>query len=94
MDNIKEQMERQAELKARRAAWDQEHARKKEQERLQQARDELESEKQRRLTFWMENGGSPEDFDRAWPSIQREILEEQYNAQRYERLARAEDLFA
>jgi hypothetical protein len=42
----------------------------------------------------MENGGDPQDFDRAWPSIQTAILEERYNARQYARHARAEDIWS
>jgi hypothetical protein len=91
---LDERVAHERELAERRKAWDQEHARRKEAERMQNARDELAREKKRRLDSWMEGGGSPEDFDRAWPSIQREILEERYNTRQYERHARVEDIFS
>jgi uncharacterized protein with von Willebrand factor type A (vWA) domain len=82
------------ELRERRTAWEQEHARKKEQERLSRAREELQEEKKRRLTHWMENGGDPADFDRAWPSMMQQIIEERYALEQYERLSRVEDIFS
>lgn len=81
-------------LAERRAAWDQEHARKQEAERLQHARDELAREKKLRLDSWMENGGDPKDFDRAWPQMQQNIMEERYKARREQAQGRVEDLFA
>jgi hypothetical protein len=94
MGSIEERVKHQKELQERRRLWEEDFARKQEAERLQNARAELDREKKKRLDSWMENGGDPQDFDRAWPSIQREILEERYNTQRYASLARAEDLFA
>jgi hypothetical protein len=38
----------------------------------------------------MENGGDPEAFERAWPSMQVAIMEERYKA----RLAYAEDIWS
>jgi hypothetical protein len=38
----------------------------------------------------MSNGGDPEAFERAWPSMMRAIMEERYRS----RQERAEDLFA
>ncbi len=92
-EQINEQMRHQKELAERRRLWEEDFARKKEQERLQHARAELDREKKKRLDSWMENGGDPQDFDRAWPSIQREILEERYSTRQYERHARVEDIF-
>jgi hypothetical protein len=37
--------------------------------------DELAREKKYRLESWMENGGDPEAFERAWPSMQVAIME-------------------
>jgi hypothetical protein len=61
---------------------------------LSRAREELQGEKERRLTFWMENGGDPADFAKAWPSMMQQIIEERYALEQYERLSRVEDLFA
>jgi hypothetical protein len=91
---LDERVAHERELAERRKAWDQEHARKKEQERLQNARDELAREKQRRLDSWMSGGGDPADFAKAWPSIQREILEERYNTRWIDGHARVEDIFS
>jgi hypothetical protein len=38
----------------------------------------------------MSNGGDPESFERAWPSMMQAIMEESYRS----RQERAEDLFA
>jgi hypothetical protein len=38
----------------------------------------------------MSNGGDPQDFERAWPSIMQDIMEERYRS----RQERTEDLFA
>jgi hypothetical protein len=92
--NLEERMQHQKELAERRRLWEEDFARRKEEERLQHAREELAREKQARLDSWMDNGGSPEDFDRAWPSIQTAILEERYNARQYARQARAEDIWS
>jgi hypothetical protein len=52
--------------------------------------DELAREKKHRLDPWMSNGGDPESFERAWPSMMQAIMEESYRS----RQERAEDLFA
>jgi len=74
----------------KRRIWEQEHARQKEQRRLQYAREELALEKKRRLESWMSGGGDPESFERAWPSMQTAILQERYQS----RHARAEDVWS
>jgi hypothetical protein len=73
----------------KRRLWEENFARKKEEERMRHARDELAREKKSRLDSWMENGGSPEDFERAWPSMMRAVMEEKYRA----RLGRVDDIF-
>ena len=74
----------------KRRLWEEDFARKKEEERLRFARDELAREKKRRLDSWMNNGGDPQHFERAWPQMMQTIMEERYRARR----ERAEDLFA
>src|SRR5688500_13189894 len=91
---LDERVAHERELVERRAAWDQEHARKQEAERLQTAREELDREKKLRLDSWMENGGDPKDFDRAWPSMQTAIREERYKARRERAQERVEDLWS
>jgi hypothetical protein len=88
--DIDAQVRRAKENAEKRRMWDEEFARKKEEEGLRLAREELAREKKRRLDSWMSNGGDPADFDRAWPSMQAAILEERYRSRRN----RAEDLFA
>jgi hypothetical protein len=74
----------------KRRIWEEEFARRKEEERLSLAREELAREKKHRLDSWMSNGGDPQDFERAWPSMMQDIMEERYRS----RQERAEDLFA
>ena len=74
----------------RRRIWEEDFARRKEEERLRLAREELAREKKHRLDSWMSNGGEPQDFERAWPSMMRDIMEERYRS----RQERAEDLFS
>ena len=45
---LEEQIKHRKDLEARRKAWDEEFTRRKEEERLQQARDELAREKKHR----------------------------------------------
>ena len=90
MQSMEEQMRRARENREKRAIWEREHAREKEQERLELARKELALEKKHRLESWMSNGGDPEAFERAWPSMMQAIMEERYR----NRQERAEDLFA
>jgi hypothetical protein len=92
--DIDAQIKWEREKAEKRRIWEEEFARRKEDERLQRARDELAREKQRRLDSWMSGGGDPADFAKAWPSIQREILEERYSTRQYERHARVEDIFS
>jgi hypothetical protein len=94
MGSIEERVKHQKELQERRRLWEEDFARKQEAERLQNARDELAAEKQRRLTFWMESGGDPADFAKAWPSMMQQIVEERYALEQHERLSGVEDLFA
>jgi hypothetical protein len=88
--DIDAQVKRAKENADKRRMWEEDFARRKEEERLQLAREELTREKKHRLDSWMSNGGDPQDFERAWPSIQTAILEERYRSRR----ERAEDLFA
>jgi hypothetical protein len=74
----------------KRRLWEEDFARRKQEERLRLAREELQREKKHRLDSWMSNGGEPEAFERAWPSIMAGIMEERYRS----RQERAEDLFA
>jgi len=74
----------------KRRSWEVDFARRKEEERLQLAREELAREKKHRLDSWMSNGGDPETFERTWPSMMQDIMEERYRS----RQERAEDLFA
>ena len=85
-----EEMRRQKDLDERRRLWERDFAHNKEEERLRAVRAELAREKKHRLDSWMSNGGDPQDFERAWPSMMRDIMEERYRSRR----ERAEDLFA
>jgi hypothetical protein len=85
-----EEMRRQKDLDERRRLWERDFAHKKEEERLRAARAELAREKKHRLDSWMSNGGDPQDFERAWPSIQTAIMEERYRSRREQ----AEDIAA
>jgi len=82
------QIKWEAEKAEKRRLWEEDFARRKQQEGLQRARDELAREKKHRLDSWMSNGGDPADFERAWPSMQTAIMQERYRT----RLARAEDV--
>ena len=73
----------------KRRVWEEDFARRKEEERLRLAREELAREKKHRLDSWMSNGGGPQDFERAWPSMMQDIMEERYRS----RQERAEGLF-
>jgi hypothetical protein len=86
--DIDAQMKVQRDNAEKRRLWEEDFARRKEEERLQHARAELAREKKYRLDSWMSNGGDPKDFERAWPSMQTAILNEKYRS----RLARAEDI--
>jgi hypothetical protein len=90
MRSMEEEMQHRKELAERRRLWEEDFARRKEQERLQHARDELAREKKRRLDSWMDNGGDPQDFEGVWPAMRMAILEERYKSRR----ARAEDIAA
>ena len=94
MVEIDERTKWEMEKAEKRRLWEEDFARRKEEERLQHARDELAKEKKRRLDSWMSGGGDPADFDRAWPQIQTAILEERYNTQQYARHARVENIFS
>ena len=72
----------------KRRIWEEEFARRKEEERLSLAREELAREKKHRLDSWMSNGGDPQDFERAWPSMMQDVMEERYRS----RQERAEDI--
>ena len=74
----------------KRRLWEEDFARKKDEERLRFAREELAREKKYRLESWMDNGGDPDAFERAWPSMQTAILQERYQS----RHARAEDVWS
>src|SRR5215210_679405 len=82
------QIKWEAEKAERRRIWEEDFARRKDEERLRLARAELAREKKHRLDSWMSNGGDPADFERAWPSMQTAIMQERYRT----RLARAEDV--
>ena len=84
------EMKWEREKAERRRIWEEDFARRKEEERLRRAREELAREKKHRLDSWMSNGGDPEAFERAWPSMMQDIMEERYRS----RQERAEDLFA
>jgi hypothetical protein len=88
--DIDAQIKWEREKAKKRRIWEEDFARRKEEERLRLAREELAREKKHRLDSWMSNGGDPSDFERAWPSIQTAIMEERYRS----RQDRAEDLFA
>ena len=90
MERIEEHMRHQKELAERRRLWEEDFARRKEEERLRLAREELAREKKHRLNSWMSNGGDPADFERAWPSMQTAIMQEKYRA----RQNRAEDIWS
>jgi len=89
---MEEQMRHEKELAERRRLWEEDFARQKEQERLQEARDELAREKKRRLDSWMSGGGDPADFDRAWPSMMGDIMEARFATEEYAKYARVEDV--
>lgn len=85
-------MDANAEMKWRREnaekrrVWEEDFARRKEEERTRHAREELARERKSRLDSWMSHGGDPEDFERAWPSIMQEKLKA--------RQERAEDIWS
>src|SRR5215216_4157386 len=76
--DIDAQVQHQKELAERRRLWEEDFARRKEEERLNRAREELAREKKHRLNSWMSNGGDPADFERAWPQMQQAIMEQKY----------------
>ena len=88
--DIEAQIKWESEKAQKRRIWEEDFARRKEEERLRLAREELAREKKHRLDSWMSNGGDPQDFERAWPSMMQDIMEERYRS----RQERAEDLFA
>jgi hypothetical protein len=88
--DIDEAVKWEMEKTEKRRLWEEDFARRKEEERLSLAREELAREKKHRLDSWMSNGGDPQDFERAWPSMMQAIMEERYRS----RQERAEDLFA
>ena len=88
--DIDAQIKWEREKAEKRRIWEEDFARRKEEERLRLAREELAREKEHRLDSWMSNGGAPEDFERAWPSTMQAIMEKRYRS----RQERAEDLFA
>jgi hypothetical protein len=88
--DIDAQIKWEREKAENRRIWEEEFARRKQEERLSLAREELAREKKHRLDSWMSNGGDPQDFERAWPSMMQDIMEERYRS----RQERAEDLFA
>ena len=88
--DIDAQIKWEREKAEKRRVWEENFARRKEAERLRLAREELAREKKHRLDSWMSNGGDPQDFERAWPSMMQDIMEERYRS----RQERAEDLFA
>jgi hypothetical protein len=88
--DIDAQIKWEREKAEKRRIWEEDFARKKEAERLRLAREELAREKKSRLDSWMSNGGDPESFEKAWPQMMQDIMEERYRS----RQERAEDLFA
>jgi len=88
--DIDAQIKWEKEKAEKRRRWEEDFARRKEEERLRLAREELAREKKHRLNSWMSNGGDPEAFERAWPQMMAGIMEERYRS----RHERAEDLFA
>lgn len=88
--DIDAQVRRAKENAEKRRMWEEDFARRKEEERLRLAREELAREKKHRLDSWMSNGGEPEAFERAWPQMMAGIMEERYRS----RQERAEDLFS
>jgi len=88
--DIDAQIKWEREKAEKRRIWEEDFARRKEEERLRLAREELAREKKHRLNSWMSNGGDPEAFERAWPQMMAGIMEERYRS----RQERAEDLFA
>ena len=88
--DIDAQIKWEREKAEKRRVWEENFARRKEEERLNLAREELAKERKARLDSWMSNGGDPQDFERAWPSMMQAIMEERYRS----RQERAEDLFS
>jgi hypothetical protein len=88
--DIEAQIKWEREKAEKRRIWEEDFARRKEEKRLRLAREELAHEKKHRLNSWMSNGGDPEAFERAWPSMMAGIMEERYRS----RQERAEDIFA
>jgi hypothetical protein len=88
--DIDAQIKWEREKAEKRRVWEENFARRKEEERLRLAREELAREKEHRLDSWMSNGGDVEAFERAWPQMMAGIMEERYKARR----ERAEDLFS
>jgi hypothetical protein len=88
--HIDEQTKIQQENAEKLAEWDALHQAEAERQRLQSACEELARERESRLRTWMEAGGSPEDFDKAWPSMQQALIMERHKA----RQDRAEDVWS
>ena len=63
-----------------RKAEEQRRVEAQEQARRDKARAELDAERERRLRIWQVNGGSKESFAKAWPDMERRILEEKLAA--------------
>jgi hypothetical protein len=66
--------------RAAREAEDEQRRRQEEEARRAKARAELERERQRRLNVWLSHGGNEESFAKAWPDMERKILEEKQAA--------------
>jgi hypothetical protein len=63
--DIDAQIKWEREKAEKRRIWEEDFARRKEEERLRLAREELAREKKHRLDSWMSNGGDLSDFERA-----------------------------
>jgi hypothetical protein len=66
--------------RAEREAQAEERRQQEEEARRAKARAELERERQRRLNVWLSHGGNEESFAKAWPDMERKILEEKQAA--------------
>jgi hypothetical protein len=88
--DIDAQIKWEKEKAKKRRIWEEDFSRRKEEERLRLAREELAREKKHHLDIWMSNGGDPQAFEMAWPSMMQDIMEERYRS----RQERAEDLFS
>jgi hypothetical protein len=63
------------ELRQKRAAWERGREMQREGERVAGLRAELDAYRTSRQKAWMDHGGEPESFDRAWPGMMKDYLD-------------------